>query len=58
MKFQSEDGRIIVDEEEVKELVEEFDIQLEEVIGEGSFGVVLRGRDLSDGSLCAVKVFS
>lgn len=36
MKLQSEDGGIIVDDEEVKELVEEYDIKFKEVIGEGS----------------------
>ncbi|KAL4465979.1 hypothetical protein ABPG74_004216 [Tetrahymena malaccensis] len=46
----------IVDEDEQKELKEEYSIELIEKIDEGSFGVVFKGRDLQDGSLCAVKV--
>ncbi|EAR87428.2 Serine/Threonine kinase domain protein (macronuclear) [Tetrahymena thermophila SB210] len=46
----------IVDEDEQNQLKEEYSIELIEKIDEGSFGVVFKGRDIQDGSLCAVKV--
>lgn len=52
----TEENILLVNEEDRKELCEEFGIQLEEIIGEGSFGVVFRGRNLNNNSLCAVKV--
>jgi len=38
----------IVDEHEHKELIDKFHIELQDVIGEGSFGVVFKSIDLND----------
>jgi len=38
----------IVNREESKELIDKFGIELQEVIGEGSFGVVFKALDHHD----------
>ena len=38
----------IVNHEESKELIDKFGIELQEVIGEGSFGVVFKALDHHD----------
>lgn len=38
----------IIDEHDHKELIDKFGIELQDVIGEGSFGVVFKSTDLKD----------
>lgn len=39
----------LFDPEKMKDLEEDYGIQLLEKIDEGSFGIVFKGKDLSDG---------
>ena len=46
--------QIMIDDEEILEKY--FEIQMKDKIGEGAFGIVMRGIDMQDNKVCAIKV--
>ena len=46
--------QIMIEDEEILEKY--FEIQMKDKIGEGAFGIVMRGIDMQDNKVCAIKV--